>query len=410
MRGAMSDWNTVGVGTRPDHEFFSEDTSSVAVSGRECTRDGINTVAFSNALMCQGLGDALGVASQWAVGGKIVEADILFAENAIWDLYEGELLFLHNGRLAKWNELPPGPVTPVEDFYRVAAHEFGHVVGLDHPNDVGQRVRAVMNQAFSSSIEEVFLFESDRIAPDDIAGAHAVPYTPPLPKTLSVAVSGGGIVTPSDPPGIRCRNGGPQCVAEFPHRAAVELTVSLDAGWALDRWNGCNSTTLVCRVTLERNRNVSVELRSLSPTPSTPSTSPPPSTVPPTAQATVQRDLWIELHKSKHVVKPNGDQVSVKMTINDVFNASHPDQRFVVALVRSQDDVYDPATDPIFAITDPPIFQAPQTIKLKVGGQPSLIGQWIFAVVDPFDQIPETDENRCVVCRASASPKDRLGL
>jgi hypothetical protein len=57
----------------------------------------------------------------------IVEADIVFNDNVSWDVYDGPLR--------------PGP----PDFRRVATHELGHVIGLEHEDDVP----ALMNSAIS---------------------------------------------------------------------------------------------------------------------------------------------------------------------------------------------------------------------------------------------------------------------
>ena len=46
-------------------------------------------------------------------------------------------------------------------------HEFGHVVGLSHPDEAGQQVSAIMN-SFVGSIDETTLF------PDDVAGIRAL--------------------------------------------------------------------------------------------------------------------------------------------------------------------------------------------------------------------------------------------
>jgi hypothetical protein len=77
-------------------------------------------------------------------GGVVTESDTLFNSAFQWDSYGGPLR--------------PG----LYDFHRVALHEFGHVVGLDHPDENGQTVVAIMN----SHVSDIATLQ-----PDDIAGA-----------------------------------------------------------------------------------------------------------------------------------------------------------------------------------------------------------------------------------------------
>ena len=65
--------------------------------------------------------------------------------------------------------------------YRLLVHEFGHVVGLGHPDEAGQNVQAIMNSVVNY----------DHLQPDDIAGIRAL-YgtrtdieTPPPSETLT---------------------------------------------------------------------------------------------------------------------------------------------------------------------------------------------------------------------------------
>jgi len=62
--------------------------------------------------------------------GQRIESDIVFNANKSWNVFGGS-----------WAE--------VNDFRRVAVHELGHALGLDHD----ERFAAIMNSAYSESIE-----------------------------------------------------------------------------------------------------------------------------------------------------------------------------------------------------------------------------------------------------------------
>ena len=147
-QNALAAWNQVGVGPQQDHNFFSVRTPTV--SGNACAQDGVNQVTFSNTLCGFGFGSALAVTQEWSVNGQRVEEDVIFDSTRAWDAYAGPL---QGGKV---------------DFYRVALHEFGHVVGLDHPDQWGQAKQSLMNSTVSNF---------DAIQQDDIDGAHLVNWS-----------------------------------------------------------------------------------------------------------------------------------------------------------------------------------------------------------------------------------------
>jgi hypothetical protein len=112
-------------------------------------------------------GDAIGITIIWTTttsgsGGTTyftTEADVLFNANVAWNSYRGDL----QGN--------------VSDLKRVALHEFGHVLGLNHPDQATppQTVAAIMNSVVSNT---------DDLTSDDIAGAEYLYGTPSLVQTI----------------------------------------------------------------------------------------------------------------------------------------------------------------------------------------------------------------------------------
>lgn len=162
---ALFEWNNVGIGWRPDFNFFSYRFAPVAQS---CARDGVNAIT-TRYTKCGFLwGDATAVTMSWFDSdGRRVEADIIGNANLWWDYYDGPVRYVG--------------FVPFHDIYRVAVHEAGHIVGLDHER-TAPSVMALMHG------------DVDSIQADDVAGAHAVAF-PPAPAASSLVAPSGSIAT-----------------------------------------------------------------------------------------------------------------------------------------------------------------------------------------------------------------------
>ena len=114
--------------------------------------DADNSVFFSDTVYGTSFGNrVLAVTLISSQSSVITETDVIFNSRETWNSYRG-------------------PLQGAQDLHRVALHEFGHVLGLDHPDDAGQQVIAVMNSVISSV---------DGLRQDDISGAQSLYNTGP---------------------------------------------------------------------------------------------------------------------------------------------------------------------------------------------------------------------------------------
>jgi len=139
-------------------DYTSNVASTSASSG-----DHVNSVVFSTTVFGQKFGSGTLAVTYYKymgnnMGGTIVEADILFNKNQQFDSYRGPLRYGTSG----W---------AIGDIRRVFIHELGHALGLDHPDQHGQHVDAIMNSVTSNR---------ETLSADDTAGAQSM-YGAPAP-------------------------------------------------------------------------------------------------------------------------------------------------------------------------------------------------------------------------------------
>lgn len=149
-------WNQVGESAlaawngRANVAFGIVRNSSASIS----YGNGSNNVYFSSSAPGGGsYGSAIAVTGyRYSVSSnRMVEADVSFDSSRSWNSYRGSVRSASSGTLY--------------DLFRVAVHEFGHVLGLDHPDEVGQSRTAIMNSRYSNT---------DAIQSDDVDGLIAI--------------------------------------------------------------------------------------------------------------------------------------------------------------------------------------------------------------------------------------------
>ncbi|MEO8677744.1 MAG: matrixin family metalloprotease [Vicinamibacterales bacterium] len=106
--------------------------------------NGINNVFWSNSIYGRSWESYAGYTLWRSSGNAIIEADVIMNNQLSWNSYRGTA---RSGNV---------------DFRRLVMHELGHAIGLNHPNDHGQVVTAVMNSSPGNT---------DTVMADDISGA-----------------------------------------------------------------------------------------------------------------------------------------------------------------------------------------------------------------------------------------------
>ena len=196
-------------------------------SGQLCASSGDNKVVFS----ADSCGDAWGsttlaVTHWWSSNGEITKADILFNSGRNWNVYDGPMRF------------------SAVDFRRVAMHEIGHAVGLDHNPAAGRLMSPTAGDTYLPQLDDI----------NDLRALYAE-----TKHTLNIARSGNGRVRVEplvDGTGVLQGNtlyssgyaaildcNDPQCSLTIQDGLRLRLTALPDNGSSFQSWEGVNGNT-----------------------------------------------------------------------------------------------------------------------------------------------------------------------
>jgi Matrixin len=130
------------------HNYFSGGTFG----------DGINQTHFGSSIG----GSKLDTDTLSLTDNFYIQQVVSGASGNFYTFTEGDIVF---NQTIRWNSYR-GPLWPTStDIFRVALHELGHLLGLDHPDGAGQNVDSIMNSHIGNT---------DNLTADDVAGVRAI--------------------------------------------------------------------------------------------------------------------------------------------------------------------------------------------------------------------------------------------
>src|ERR1035437_5337140 len=141
VQAAMSAWNTK-LGT-VQFAPTTINTASPAPSGSYSNGNGINEIVMDTTYGGKAFGTGvLAITLSYTSGDTHVESDIVFNVDPV-----------AISSVGGWDSFRGGRSSNIQDIQRVAIHELGHVLGLNHPDQATppQSVTAIMNSHVSYS-------------------------------------------------------------------------------------------------------------------------------------------------------------------------------------------------------------------------------------------------------------------
>ena len=164
LKDGSTSWNAVAENA---FAIWNEQIARVQVNWSEAAPgtpaqegDQFTTIQFGSTIYGESFDSStLAITLVDSSGAQMSECDVIFNTKFRFDSYRGPMQFDSQGALY--------------DLHRIALHEFGHVLGLDHPDQAKppQKVNAIMN----SHIGDI-----DGLQVDDITGIQALYGKPPL--------------------------------------------------------------------------------------------------------------------------------------------------------------------------------------------------------------------------------------
>ncbi len=165
-QAALDEWNAQIVRAR----FTSVPNSTAEIRrGNRTNNVAFRADIYGTAFDSRTLAVTIGASSTST--GLFTEQDVLFNSNLTWNSYRGSLR------------------AGSPDLRRVALHEFGHVLGLDHPDEAEpvQNVAAIMNSTISS-LESLQTDDVNGIRVLYAAGTGVLPVITAQPQSRTVRV------------------------------------------------------------------------------------------------------------------------------------------------------------------------------------------------------------------------------